>query len=204
MDKAMELLYSSDVALFSCPESWDFEVLRAKTGKLCFDVSERWLKRGWLNLASPRLIKYFWYYYTVLSQHKVYKLCSSAFACADHYKLHSFLNKCYKWGYFTRVDENFDVEAHLGVSTSGSVHTLMWCARFLKWKHPELPIMMAARLKRNGYSFLLDMYGSGVELERTKALAEKLGVSDVVSFKGNMPNDEILCAMRQHDIFLGV
>lgn len=33
-------------------------------------------------------------------------------------------------------------------------------------------------------------------------MAEKLGVVDVVSFKGNMPNDEILCAMRQHDIFL--
>ena len=202
MDKAMELLYTSDVALFSCPESWKFEVLRAKTGKLCFDVSERWLKRGWLNLASPRLLKYFGYYYTVFSQENVYKLCSSAFACGDYYQLHSFKDRCYKWGYFTRVDEDFDVEAHLGVSTSESVHTLMWCARFLKWKHPELPIMMAERLKRKGYKFMLDMYGSGVELEKTKALAEKLGLSDVVSFKGNMPNDEILNAMRQHDIFL--
>lgn len=202
MDRAMELLYSADVALFSCPESWKYEALRAKTGKLTFDVSERWLKRGWLNLMSPRLLKYFWYYYTVFSHENVYKLCSSAFACGDHYKLHSFKDRCYQWGYFTKVDESFSVETHLAVSTLGSMHTLMWCARFLKWKHPELPILMAERLKSKGYEFMLDMYGSGVELERTKALAEKLGVSDVVSFKGNIPNDEILSAMRQHEIFL--
>ena len=46
------------------------------------------------------------------------------------------------------------------------------------------------------------MYGSGVELEKTKRLAKSLGVDDVVSFMGNMPNEEILKVMRQHDIFL--
>lgn len=202
MDKAMKLLYSADVALFSCPEAWKYEVIRAKTGKLTFDVSERWLKRGWLNLASPRLLKYFWYYYTVFSRHKVYKLCSSAFACTDHYKLHSFFNKCYKWGYFTKVDADFAVEASENVSTSESVCTLMWCARFLKWKHPELPIKMAKRLKAKGYKFMLDMYGSGVELDKTKKLVKQFDVSDIVSFKGNMPNEDILSAMREHEIFL--
>lgn len=202
MDRALELLYSADVALFSCPESWKYEALRAKTGKLTFDVSERWLKRGWLNLMSPRLLKYFWYYFTVLAHKNVYKLCSSAFACGDHYKLHSFKNKCYKWGYFTKVDENYTVEAPLGVSTSGTLHTLMWCARFLKLKHPELPIQMAARLKEKGYKFVLDMYGSGEELEPNKALAKYLNVEDVVNFKGNMPNNDILKAMREHELFL--
>ena len=202
MDKAITLLYSADVALFSCPEAWKYEVLRAKTGKLTFDVSERWLKRGWLNLASPRLLKYFWYYHTVFAKHNVYKLCSSAFACNDHYKLHSFKNKCYKWGYFTKVDSNFTVEALPDVSTSGTLHTLMWCARFLRWKHPEMPIQLAARLKAKNYKFKLAMYGSGVELEKTKRLAKSLGVDDVVSFMGNMPNEEILKVMRQHDIFL--
>ena len=202
MDKAITLLYNADVALFSCPEAWKYEVLRAKTGKLTFDVSERWLKRGLLNLASPRLLKYFWYYHTVFAKHNVYKLCSSAFACNDHYKLHSFKNKCYKWGYFTKVDSNFTVEALPDVSTSGTLHKLMWCARFLRWKHPEMPIQLAARLKAKNYKFKLAMYGSGVELEKTKRLAKSLGVDDVVSFMGNMPNEEILKVMRQHDIFL--
>lgn len=202
MDRAMELLYSADVALFSCPESWKYEALRAKTGKLTFDVSERWLKRGWFNLASPRLLKFFWYYYTVLAYKNVYKLCSSAFACGDHYKLHSFKNKCYKWGYFTKVDKCNPFEESFSVSTSETLHTIMWCARFLKLKHPELPIQMAARLKEKGYKFVLDMYGSGEEFEPAKALVKYLNVEDVVNFKGNMPNDDILKAMREHELFL--
>ena len=200
--KTIDLVLAADIAIFSCPESLQYQVIRAKTGKLTFDVSERWLKRGWLNLASPRLLKYLWYYFTVFNHKRVYKLCSSAFACGDHYKLHSFKDKCYKWGYFTKVDRNLDVEESLGVSTSETLHTLMWCARFLKWKHPELPIQMAARLKEKGYKFVLDMYGSGKEFEKTQALSKLLNVEDVVCFKGNMPNDEILKAMREHEIFL--
>lgn len=200
--KTIDLVLAADIAIFSCPESLQYQVIRAKTGKLTFDVSERWLKRGWLNLASPRLLKYLWYYFTVFNHKRVYKLCSSAFACGDHYKLHSFKDKCYKWGYFTKVDRNLDVEESLGVSNSETLHTLMWCARFLKWKHPELPIQMAARLKEKGYKFVLDMYGSGKELEKTQALSKLLNVEDVVCFKGNMPNDEILKAMREHEIFL--
>lgn len=202
MNKAMQLLYSSDVVMFGCPESLPYEVMRAKTGKLTIDVSERWLKRGWLNLASPRLLKFFWNYYTVFAHQNVYKLCSSAFACGDHYKLHSFNDRCYKWGYFTKIDQFLTVEDLAGVSTSETLHSLMWCARFLKWKHPELPIKMALRLKQSGYKFILDMYGSGVELENTKRLVKQLGVEDVVTFKGNMPNEDILKAMREHEIFL--
>ena len=200
--KTIDLVLAADIAIFSCPESLQYQVIRAKTGKLTFDVSERWLKRGWLNLASPRLLKYLWYYFTVFNHERVYKLCSSAFACGDHYKLHSFKDKCYKWGYFTKVDRNLDVEDSLGVSEHETLHTLMWCARFLKFKHPELPIQMAARLKEKGYKFVLDMYGSGKELEKTQALSKLLNVEDVVCFKGNMPNDEILKAMREHEIFL--
>ena len=78
----------------------------------------------------------------------------------------------------------------------------MWCARFLKWKHPELPVKLATRLKEKGYCFTLDMYGTGSELENIKKLAGDLNVLDVVNFKGNVPNEHILEEMRKHDIFL--
>lgn len=200
--KSLSLLEEADVALFGGPEALQYEVIRAKTGKLTFDVSERWLKRGIINILSPRLLKYFWKYYTVFSRRNVYKLCSSAFACGDHYRLHSFKNKCFKWGYFTKVDTNSAVEARsLGTSTSERT-PLMWCARFLKWKHPELPIQLAQRLKAEGYHFTLDMFGTGVELSRIKQLAKDLQVDDVVRFCGNLPNEQILQQMREHEIFL--
>ena len=201
--KAMELLYDSDVALFSCPESLKYEVLRAETRKLTFDVGERWLKKGWLNLASPRLLRFLRHYYTTLSHQNVYALCSSAFASNDYYKLNCFKDKCFKWGYFTKV-EDFPLEAsaNFGASSEGTEAHLMWCARFLRWKHPELPLKLAKRLKDRKYKFFIDMYGSGEELEPTKELAEKLDVMDVVRFQGNLPNDEILKQMRHHQIFL--
>ena len=201
--KAEELALNADVALFGGPETLKLEVMRAKTGKLTFDVGERWLKRGLLNLASPRLLRYFWYYYTVFSKENVYKLCSSAYACGDHYKLYSFKNRCYKWGYFTKVEDfPFETSANFDVSSEETEVPLMWCARFLRWKHPELPVRLARRLKDKGYKFVFDMYGSGVELENVKRLASELEVTDVLRFQGNLPNDKILEQMRQHEIFL--
>ena len=78
----------------------------------------------------------------------------------------------------------------------------MWCSRYLMLKHPELPVFMAARLKKHGYSFILDMYGSGEYEESAKQLVMKLGVEDVVKFCGNKPNDELMTDMRKHEIFL--
>lgn len=201
--KAMELAKTAGCCVFSGIDALPFEKERMKLGLLSFEMGERWLKQGVRNIASPRLLKWLLAYHCGgWSKKPLYKLCCSAFCANDHKKLKSFDGKCYKWGYFTKVDESFVVEASQNVSTSETLHPLMWCARFLRLKHPELPVKMAARLKAKGYKFVLDMYGSGVELEKTKVLAKDLGVEDVVYFKGNVPNDEILEAMRKHEIFL--
>lgn len=202
--KAIELAKIVDVALFAGPEVLYLEVIRAKScDKISFEVSERWLKRGWINMLSPRLLKSMWYYHMLFKKRAIYKLCASAFGASDQYKLYTFKNRCYKWGYFTLVDKNFDVEEllkklpHQDFTTS-----FMWCSRFLKWKHPELPILMAKSLKDKGYRFVLDMYGSGEKFKASLKLVEDLKLDDVISFKGNLPNAEILHAMRDHEIFL--
>jgi glycosyltransferase involved in cell wall biosynthesis len=129
-------------------------------------------------------------------------LCASAYTAKDVNTIGAYKNKCFKWGYFTNVD-NFAVEApNRTLLTTESTAYIMWCARFLKLKHPELPVKLAARLKNKGYKFVIDMFGSGEELENTKSLAKKLDVEDVVRFCGNRPNDEILIEMSKHDIFL--
>lgn len=113
-----------------------------------------------------------------------------------------YKQKCYKWGYFTNVDKSFDFTLNKREIPSSKNISLMWCARFLELKHPELPIHLAAKLISKGYRFTLDMYGEGGELEKTKKLAKDLSVEHLVFFKGNVPNDQILEAMRSHDIFL--
>ena len=106
--KALELARHADVVLFGSA-SFNYQLERLRLGKLSFEVSERWLKRGLLNLFSPKLLKNMWYYHTLFYNKPVYKLCSSAFAARDQYLLQSFKNRCYKWGYFTDVKE-LDIE----------------------------------------------------------------------------------------------
>lgn len=200
--KAMELAMTVECCVFSGLPALPFEKARMKKGLLSFDMSERWLKKGWKNLFSPTILRMFLTYHFGGWKHKhVYKLCCSGFAAEDQRKLLTFKNKCYKWGYFTRVDD-FDIESPLYTSSSGTFTKLMWCARFLILKHPELPVMMAHRLRENGYNFRLDMYGDGEFKSRTIELAKKLGVDDVVRFIGNKPNEELMADMRQHEIFL--
>ncbi len=201
-DYAMEIARTFDVCVCGGHLANAFLDERMKERLLTFDMGERPLKRGLLNMLSPRLIKSQWKYHTSYYIKPFYRLCCSAYAPNDLYFLHSFKDRCFKWGYFTKVDVNYKVETQNQDTSTSGITPLMWCGRFLKWKHPELPVLLAARLKANGYKFVLDMYGSGEELEKTKKLAKRLDVSDVVLFCGNLPNDQILEAMRKHNIFL--
>lgn len=199
--EAMRLACSADCCVFSGLQALPFQKERMKRGLLSFDMSERWLKRGWVNLFSPVIFR-MWLSYKMGGWRRkpLYKLCCSAFAADDQYKLGTFNNRCYKWGYFTKVDK-FDVEASSDVSTS-NITPLTWCSRYLMWKHPELPIMMAHTLKMRGYHFVLDMFGSGEYEEQAKQIAGNLGVEDVVKFRGTMPNEQLMREMKEHDIFL--
>lgn len=197
-----DLINGADVVIIgSAPENLVTE--RIKSGKLTFRYNERWFKSkpwyltrplGWLNFYKNH-IRY--------KNKPLYMLAASAYTANDVYAIGAYKNKCFKWGYFTQVDSDLKVEApqNLGVSTS-EITPLMWCSRFLKWKHPELPVLLAQRLKEDGYKFVIDMFGSGEELDATMNLAKTLGVEDVVKFRGNLPNQEILNEMRQHEIFL--
>ena len=110
--------------------------------------------------------------------------------------MRSFVDKCYRWGYFTK-----QVELSEEAPFSGTSH-LLWCGRFLDWKHPELPIKLSERLKKKKKNFVLDMIGTGPVFDQMQRLAKDLQVDDMVHFKGFMPNDQVLEEMKRHDIFL--
>lgn len=198
MQKARKLALDADVVIIgSAPESFVTDRIAQK--KLTFRYSERWFKsRPWF-LTGPKGWINFYRYHIRHNDKPLYMLCASAFTAEDVNTIGAYKGKCFKWGYFTKV-EDLDIETI--TASEENLPRLMWCARFLKWKHPELPVMLADRLKRRGYSFVLDMFGSGEELENTRLLAKMLNVEDVVRFCGNCPNDEILAQMRVHDMFL--
>ena len=203
--EALSLAQEAEVCVFgACSQEYAVARARQKNCGLSFEMGERWLKRGLVNILSPHLLRWRLNYMLFFHRRPFYKLCASAFAAADDRKLFTYRGRHYKWGYFTAVDGAYKVEAseYADSVLDCKLHRLMWCSRFLDWKHPELAIRLAVNLKSKGYCFKLDMYGSGEMEVSTKQLAHELQVEDVVQFHGALPNAEILQAMRQHDIFL--
>jgi len=197
--KAMRIAEKSDVVILG-GVSHDFLVKRIEQKKITFIYSERFFKDGYYHLLSPRAWKNLLKTHIKYRNEKVYMLCSSAYTAFDASLVGAYLNKCFKWGYFTKV-EDLDIAAVLNQKGDEEIQ-ILWVARFLDWKHPELPVKLAKRLKDKGYSFHIKMVGSGEFLEKTKCLITKLGIENSVSLIGNMPNDEILSLMRQSHIYV--
>lgn len=201
-ERAMELARNAEVCVFgACSQEYAVERARQKDCGLSFEMGERWLKRGWINVLSPTLRQWWMNYMRYYHKKPFYKLCSSAFVAKDDVKLGAYHGRHYKWGYFTGVDCDFVVEASSDVSTT-EITPLMWCSRFLSLKHPELAVKMADRLKKDGYRFVLDFYGSGEVELKTRDMVEGLRLQDVVRFHGAIPNERVLREMSRHKIFL--
>lgn len=197
-DKALDLAKNADVCIFGA-DSLKYAKVRAKYSQgLTFEVAERWLKRGVLNLCSPRLLRWLFTYHFLFPKKNWYKLCASSYTSQDDEKLLAYRNKHYKWGYFVSPKQN-NIIKH---SEDNLPIRILWCSRFLKWKHPELVVCLAAKLKEVGYEFVIDMLGDGERKEEMCALADKLCVSDIVRFHGSVANDEVNRRMAESDLFL--
>lgn len=197
---AHRLVTESDLCVFGAGNLY-WERLRAKTGKLSFEVSERWFKRGIINILSPRLLKWLWLYHTRLRRLPFYKLCASAYTAPDCHKLKAFRDRCFKWGYFPALHKSIDAEKYPEDSETQATK-ILWVARFLRWKHPEIVVNSARQLVNEGYSFTIDMYGDGPEREKTIEMVKRLDLSDYINFPGAVPNTEVMKAMAEADIFL--
>ena len=210
-EEALRLAREAEVCVFgACSQEYAVERAKKNPQGLSFEMGERWLKHGWLTIGSPVFRQWVWNYYRYYRKANFYKLCCSSYTAGDDERLYAYHGRHYKWGYFTKVEENFVEASDAVVSTKGEVH-ILWCARFLLLKHPELVIELAAKLKKDGYDVAIDMYGDDGNMaphdkpyrrKDLEALIDRFGVGDIVTLKGNRPNDEILKAMQEGDIFL--
>lgn len=198
--QALEFARIAEVCVFgACSQEYATERAKQKNCGIAFELGERWLKRGWINVLSPVLrrwwVNYMRFYRTV----PYYKLCSSAFTAHDDEKIGCYKGRHFKWGYFTEVATNLET---LGTHNVSETVSIMWCSRFIDWKHPELALDCVKRLKEDGYNIVLDMYGDGPLLKDSEAWVKNHALSDVVKFHGNVPNTQIHLAMRNSSIFL--
>ena len=198
VQKALQLVRNADVMIYgAAPLMYLRE--RIKTGKLTFIYSERWLKKGILNLLSPRLLKLQWFYHTYCYGKPFYALCSSAYAARDFRLMRSFIGKCYRWGYFTEVHE-FDMESILRKKRESSKEKILWVARLVNWKHPEAMIELALQLLQEKVDFNINMIGTGDMFYQLQAQIEKYGLGEYIHLLGFMSNEEVRKIMLSHHI----
>lgn len=195
-EKFARLILDADVVIIgSAPE----KLIRERKGqsKLVFRYSERPLKKGLELWKYPvRLVRWnlrspFW--------KPIYMLCASAYTACDYAKFGLFRNKCYKWGYFPETVQYEDLAGLVAQKESSS---LIWVARYIDWKHPELAVEVAKRLKADGYQFVLRMIGNGELLEATRKLVQENGLENEIRILGAMKPDEVRRYMEQSQIHI--
>lgn len=171
---------------------------RLKAEKLTFVYSER-IYRNFRDLLKMP------YHYLKFRRRygysNMYLLCASAFSCSDYNRIGCFKNRAYKWGYFISKPNEDPVKIIEDKKHNKSIK-LIWVSRLISWKHPEMPVLLAERLRKRGIGFVINMYGVGAELEKTKHLIKNIGLNDNIHLRGELPNDELMAEIRKHDIFL--
>ncbi len=178
-----------------------YEKERLLNNKLTFEYAERSLKRGWINLFSPTNIIMQLYYHTFFNNRPFYKLCASAYTAKDMYLQQAFKGKCFKFGYFPQIPD-LNIDGILEKKYQQKHMKIIWCARFIEWKHPEMAVLLAEKLHRKGYDFELNMIGSGKLYGKIDRMINDKGLSSCVRLLGNYPNSEVLKMMEEHHIFL--
>ena len=186
----------ADVVLYgSAP--WELVANRIKQGKLTFSYSERRFKKGIPHLKLP--VIYYRDLRTVLFRTNLYMLCAGAYTARDYAVTGAFAGKTYKWGYFPETKSHENIDSLIEEKVEG---TILWAGRFIDWKHPEIPVELARRLKRDGYEFKITMLGNGVMLDEIRELVASEGLPDVVDVPGAVKPDEVREIMEQSQIFL--
>ena len=196
LSACQQLIDDADVVMIgSAPRSLIEHRLKQK--KLTFYYSERIYKK---KCPAYKLPVHFLRNLKRIIRHKnLYMLCASAYTAMDYAKTLTFMGKTYKWGYFPAVKRYDDIDSIVGAKTPSSI---LWVARFIEWKHPEIPIMLAKHLKNNGYNFKINMIGSGELVEKIQDLIQKEEVTDCVNLLGSMKPEEVRRHMEKSEIFL--
>ena len=194
--KAMELIFNADVVIWGDAPSL-FVKKRLKKDKLTFKYSERIYKRKqkWYEL----IIRFVQHFVKYKRYRNLYMLCASMFTATDYAKTNTFVNKCFKWGYFPEIKKIEEVGKLIGRKQDNSI---IWAGRFIDVKHPEYAVLLAERLRRDNFDFSITMVGDGILLNEIRKEIEDKGLQDKINLIGAVPAEEVRTFMENSEIFI--
>ncbi len=202
--KAKELALDSDIVMIgSIPDDYIEE--RLKQDKITFRYRYRiflFTDGFWKTVFNKEKLKLLYQRHIKYRKNKnLYMLSANAYGANDFNRFGMYKNKIYKWGYFLE-NQKCDIEKLIDKKEENEKIELVWVARFIKWKHPEVALKLAKNLKKQGYDFELKMLGTGVLEEKIKNIIQKEHLEDVVKIIGQVPSTEVRKYMEKANIFL--
>jgi len=204
-NKALELALSSDVVIIGSTTDECIQE-RLKQDKLTFRYRARiflFVDGFFKIIFDKEKMKLFYDRHIKYRKNKnLHLLCANAYGPRDFRLLGLYPDKIYKWGYFPKTDY-YDMEELLKRKNENSKIEIIWVARFIKWKHPEIVVKLAERLKKQGYHFHIKMLGTGELEEKTKKEIRKKHLEEVLEVVGKVPSDKVKGYMEKANIFIG-
>ena len=171
---------------------------RLKSDRLVFRYSERPLKNGvsiWKYF--PQFVR--WHIRNPGSK-PIYMLCASGYTASDYALYGLFRNRCFKWGYFPKkkiYGEDIDM-----LINRKKPNTIIWVARFIDWKHPEMAVRLAERLKKDKLEFEMYLIGNGEMLPQITDIVKKVELEDRVQICGSMKPEQVREYMEKAQIHI--
>lgn len=195
-DKCLDLVAQADAVIAgSAPE--DLVRGRIKAGKLTFRYCERILKSGNQPLKYlPRLLRL---HLANPAGKPIYLLCAGGYVASDFRKFGLFRNRAYRWGYFPETRLYSDFEKLLKEKKPNAI---LWAGRLIPWKHPQLAVEAAGILAAQGYSFTLDIVGTGPMATVLEKQIRSSGLQERVRLLGPMTPGQVRDHMEKARIFL--
>lgn len=198
-DECDRLIAESDCVIFGGTENEELIIPRIENHKFTVRYSERLYKEGRWKFISPRGLIKKYHDHIRFKNYPVYMLCSGAFVKGDFRIIGAYKNKLLKYGYFPKTEHYDDVDKY---RHNNEKTKILWAARFIDWKHPEMMIELAKNLLKNNKNFHITMVGNGNLEDKVKEEASKNDLDEYISFAGNKTPDEVRSLMLESDIFV--
>ncbi len=192
------LIAESKVVLFGGTDDESYIAERLRNRQPVVRYSERIYKEGQWKAVSPRGLRRKYLDHTRYRGQEVYMLCSGAYVPSDFHIVRAYPGKMLRWGYFPET-KVYDVDQLMQEKKPASI---LWAARFIDWKHPELALEVAKYLKEKGLAFHLNIVGGGNLTETVEKLIDEYELGESVSLLGFQTPTQVRGLMEESAIYL--
>lgn len=179
---------------------------RLDEGRLVFRIEETIFKNGIKDVLNPHKWNMIYKCHFRYRHKPVYMLCASANLEKELRRMDLYKGKMLRWGYFPETRE-YDLDALLkakkdNLDQSGIVE-IVWCARFIWWKHPEYVVALARQWRDKRLPIHVTMIGGGAMYDDVRRTIQVEKLEKYITLTGPIQQEEVRQYMEKAQVFLG-